>query len=261
MAGVHLRGALSDVTTMSRAEHAGVTAVASIVRVARVLVVEGNAAERSELSAMLTGAGHQVETAATSVAGLAVARASQPDLVLLEGVLPDGSGAAMCRTLREDPATQRALLFVVTSSAAEADRVSAFEAGADDLVVKPYSRRELMLRLSALLRRRRTTAAAGPTVVVSGLLRIDVPARRVMLDGKELDLTRREFDVLLLLAEAKGRVLTRDTLVAQLWPEHVDSGRVVDTTMKRLRKKLGVAAESLQTVRGAGYRLAVDSAT
>jgi two-component system phosphate regulon response regulator PhoB len=226
--------------------------------VARVLVVEGNPAERLELTAMLTSAGHQVESAASASTGLVVARSSQPDLVLLEAALPDGDAPSVCRTLREDPATRRALLFVISESSEETDRVAAFEAGADDLVVRPFSRREVMLRLSALLRRRRKEAVDVPLVVVAGPLRIDPAARRVLLDGVELDLTRREFDVLLLLAEGRGRVLTRDTLVARLWPDHVDTGRVVDTTMKRLRKKLGPSADVIQTVRGTGYRLALD---
>jgi two-component system phosphate regulon response regulator PhoB len=226
-----------------------------MVTMPRVLVIDGDSTERAELSAMLTSAGHEVESAATAATGRLVARASRPDLVVIDLALPDESGAAVCRALRGDTATSGAMLFVLTASIAEADRVLAFESGADDVVTRPYSKRELMLRLTALLRRRRRSTAPPQVLVTVGPLSVDPAARRAAVGGRPLDLTRREFDVLHFLAEGAGRVYTRETLVARLWPDDVDSGRVVDTTMKRLRKKLGDAARLVQTVRGAGYRL------
>lgn len=221
----------------------------------RVLVIDGDSGERAELSAMLTSAGHEVEAAATAATGRLVARASRPDLVVIDLGLPDEPGGSVCRALRSDATTSGAMLFVLTTSHAEEDRVAAFESGADDVVTRPYSRRELMLRMTALLRRRRRPTAPPRDIVSVGPITIDPAARRVTMDGQHLVLTRREFDVLHLLAEGAGRVYTREMLVARLWPDDVDSGRVVDTTMKRLRKKLGRAAPLVQTVRGAGYRL------
>ena len=228
-----------------------------VVNVARVLVVDGDRDARTELSASLVGACHEVETAASGEAGIAVVRASHPDIVVFDLVLPDMQGADFCRTLRAESGS-RPSLCVLTTRGDESDRVAAFEAGVDDYVTKPYSSRELVLRIRALSRRRSSTP---PEEAISiGAMKIDHASRRVEVAGESVELTRREFDLLLHLSERIGRVQTRDALVTEVWRELADSGRVVDTTVKRLRRKLGPRGPSIRTVRGVGYTLVADEA-
>lgn len=223
---------------------------------ARLLIIDGDPELRAALARSLTEVGHDVEVAAGARAGVALVRASPPDLVLLEPRLPDGDGEEVCATLR---VASRVPFLFVSEHADEDARVRAFEAGADDFVGKPFSMRELLLRVRALLRRR--SSAPPAELVTVGPLTIDRAARRVTLDGERVDLTRRELDLLLVLCDRRGRVQSREILVADVWggeiEEDEERGRVVDSTVKRLRKKLGHAADLIVTVRGAGYRLAV----
>lgn len=241
---------------MFPSEHVGVIGEAAHRRVARVLVVESDGVLRTELAASLTNAGHEVEAASSGQAGLALARASEPDIVLFDLQLPDMNGIDLCRKLAS-PGSKRPSLFVLTSRNEEDDRVAAFEAGVDDYVTKPHSMREVVLRVRALSRRRRAHRPAVDLIAL-GPLKIDRAARRVDVEGSNVELTRREFDLLLRLAERSGRVQTRDTLVAEVWGEISDSGRVVDTTVKRLRKKLGPIGPAIKTIRGVGYKLEAD---
>ena len=218
-----------------------------------MLVVEGDGVLRTELAASLTSEGHEVEAASSGHAGFALAKASEPDIVLFDLQLPDMNGIELCQKLRA-PGTRRPALVVLTSRSDESDRVAAFEAGADDYVTKPHSMRELVLRVRALARRR-PRAIPAVDLITLGPLKIDRAARRVAVGGVGVELTRREFDLLLRLAERSGRVQTRDTLVSDVWGEIADSGRVVDTTVKRLRKKLGPGGPSIKTIRGVGYKL------
>lgn len=235
-------------------EHAAVNVRAAHRRVSRVLVIESDSAQRAALGAALTEAGHEAESAASAESGLALARAARPDIVLFDLMQPDIPGLDLCRLLR---AELRASLCVLTAAADEPTRVSAFEAGVDDYVTKPYSMRELLLRVRALSRRRRSAGGTSEEIAI-GALRIDRAARRVDVGGVPIALTRREFDLLLHLADRAGRVQTRETLVADIWGELTDSGRVVDTTVKRLRRKLGPTAPPIRTVRGVGYKLHVE---
>jgi two-component system, OmpR family, phosphate regulon response regulator PhoB len=239
---------------MFPSEHPLVNGKAAPRKVARVLVVDADAALRADLAASLTSAGHEVEAASSGEAGIALARASHPDIVLFDLNLPDMPGIQLCRALRSEP--RRPSFCVLTSAKDEADRVAAFEAGVDDYVTKPHSMRELILRLRSLSRRRSSKPTAEMLVV--GALRVDRAARRVGVAGTSIELTRREFDLLLHLAERVGRVQTRDTLVAEIWGEIADSGRVVDTTIKRIRRKLGDSAPEIVTIRGVGYKLSGD---
>ena len=138
----------------------------------------------------------------------------------------------------------------------EGARVAAFEAGADDYVIRPFSTRELLLRVRALLRRVRVRTP--PDRIVLGSVTIDRGTRRVSVGGESVALTKRELDLLLRLVDGRGRVLGRNTLVADVWPEHTPSERVVDTTLKRLRKKLPALGRRIRTIRGVGYELADD---
>jgi len=221
-------------------------------RVARILIVDGDAQLRAALTAALTQDGHEVEVASSGASGIALARASSPSIVILEYVLPDMNGADLCRQLHE-VASVRPLLLVLTTALSEEDRVAAFEAGCDDYVTKPHSMRELLLRVRAIGRRR--SGAPPPERITLAQMTIDRAARRVDVAGRPVELTRREFDCLVHLAERAGRVQTREILVADVWGELTDSARVVDTTIKRIRRKLGPEAPEIKTIRGVGYKL------
>jgi two-component system phosphate regulon response regulator PhoB len=241
---------------MFHVEHPGVIARGAHGRVVRLLLIDGDSPFRAELTAALASAGHEVESASSGMAGLALARSSRPDVVIFDLHQPDIDGLALCRLLRAEQAP-RPSLCVLTSRAEEADRVAAFEAGVDDYVTKPPSTRELILRVRSLARRRAAPAANKDAIRV-GALTVDGAARRVDVAGTAVELTRREFDLLLYLAQRPGRVQSRDTLVTSIWGEIADSGRVVDTTVKRLRKKLGPSSPPIKTVRGVGYKLGID---
>jgi two-component system, OmpR family, phosphate regulon response regulator PhoB len=220
--------------------------------VPRVLVVDPEPTLRASLVVSLSEAGHEVLTATTGEEGLAIARAARPDIVLFDLVLPDMNGLELCRLLFAEP--RRPSLCVLTRAADEEDRVDAFEAGADDYVMKPHSMRELVLRVRSIARRRTSTPPPAETLTL-GALTIDRAARRVEVAGKEIETTRREFDLLVHLVERAGRVQTREVIVSRVWGELSDSERVVDTTIKRLRKKLGDRAPAIRTVRGVGYTI------
>jgi DNA-binding response OmpR family regulator len=241
---------------MFQVEHPGVVEREAHGRVVRLLLIDGDGAFRAALTAALANARHEVESASSGMAGLALARSSRPDIVVFDLDQPDVDGLALTRLLRAELST-RPSLCVLTARSAEADRVAAFEAGVDDYVMKPHSTRELILRIRALGRRRAAPTANRDAVRV-GALTVDRAARRVEVAGNEVKLTRREFDVLLYLAQRPGRVQARETVVSNLWGEPASTGRVVDTTVKRIRKKLGPGTPPIKTVRGVGYKLGVE---
>jgi two-component system phosphate regulon response regulator PhoB len=219
---------------------------------ARVLVIEDEADLREVLDYNLTKEGHRVTLASTGADGLRVAREQQPELILLDLMLPDTTGTAVCKTLKKDPVTRDIRVIMVTAKGEEIDRVVGFELGADDYVVKPFSVRELLLRVGAVLRRKDT-----PTTdfVEFGDLRIDPAAHRAWVAGNELSLTTLEFKLLLTLYERKNRVQTRSVLLSDIWGIEADiTTRTVDTHVKRLREKLKGAGRYIETVRGVGYR-------
>ena len=184
-----------------------------------------------------------------------------PDLVLVEQRLPDLSGTEVCRRLRTDERVSTVGIIMLSSRDEEIDRVVAFEVGADDFVAKPYSSRELMLRVRALLRRtlaNKPTALVPETQVSFGLIRMDPSAHQAWVDGDEVVLTALEFRLLRLLIERRGRVQSRDRLLNDVWSIESTqvTTRTVDTHVKRLRKKLGAASGYIETLRGVGYRCA-----
>lgn len=222
----------------------------------RILVVEDEP-DLAELVALnLRGAGHEVTVSHDGNTALAEIQRNQPDLVVLDVMLPDVSGIEVCRRLRRCPQTVRLPVIMLTARSDEVDRVVGFEVGADDYVPKPFSPRELVLRVEAILRRTAVGVdAVGPQVIALGDLVIDVPAHRVDVDGQEVLLTALEFRLLLDLARRAGRVQSRDALLERVWgySPNVET-RTVDTHVKRLREKLGTAAKYIETVRGVGYR-------
>jgi two-component system, OmpR family, phosphate regulon response regulator PhoB len=222
---------------------------------ARILVVEDEADIQEVLDYNLKRDGHDVVLTATAKEGLRHARERRPDLVLLDLMLPDGSGTELCKTLRQDAATRGVRVVMLTAKGEEIDRVIGFELGADDYIIKPFSVRELLLRVQAVLRRV-STGESGETTQF-GVLRVDRGAHRVWVAGQEVELTALEFKLLLTLHDRRNRVQTRDALLSDVWKIDADvTTRTVDTHVKRLREKLGAAGIYVQTVRGVGYRFA-----
>jgi len=225
----------------------------------RILVVEDEADIRQVLAYNLGQAGHEVLSVDRGAAALTAVREKRPDLVLLDLMLPDVSGLDICRSIKSDASLRQIPVIMLTARSEEIDRVVGFELGADDYVVKPFSMRELSLRVQAVLRRVRGDAAgtdSGPELVF-GRLRVDRAAHRAWVDDEEVTLTPLEMKLLWTLYERRGRVQSRATLLDDVWEASPDNNtRTVDTHIKRLREKLGLAGAYVETVRGIGYRFA-----
>jgi two-component system phosphate regulon response regulator PhoB len=227
-----------------------------LVAMARILVIEDEKDIQEVLDYNLKRAGHRVQVASTAKEGLRLARERRPDLVLLDLMLPDMAGTEVCKELKQDTKTRDAQVMMLTARGEEIDRIIGFELGADDYVVKPFSVRELLLRIQAMLRRVSSEAESRSNIVF-GIMRVDREAHRVWVDDKEVELTALEFKLLVTLHDRKNRVQTRDALLNDVWGIQADiTTRTVDTHVKRLREKLGAAGDYVQTVRGVGYRFA-----
>ncbi len=221
---------------------------------ARILVIEDEPDLREVLAYNLTNAGHQVRLVARGREGLAVAKAEKPEVILLDLMLPDMGGMDVCRALKADPQTRALHVIMVTAKGEEIDRVVGFELGVDDYVVKPFSVRELLLRIQVVLRRKDQGTEDAPVVQIEGL-KIDLGAHRAWVDGSEITLTALEFKLLVTLCDRRGRVQTRERLLSDVWGIDADvTSRTVDTHVKRVREKLGAIGERIETVRGVGYR-------
>ncbi|MGB9619802.1 MAG: response regulator [Armatimonadota bacterium] len=206
----------------------------------------------------LTGEGYRVLVAETGEDGLALARAKVPDLIVLDLMLPGLDGLDVCRILKRDPETSRIPVLMLTAKSEDADVVAGLELGADDYVVKPFSPRVLIARVRAALRRSRTDQITADQRLELPGISIDPGTFRVMVDGRQIDLTATEFRILHALARRPGWVLTRGQLVQASRGEEAEvTDRSVDVHMVSLRRKLGPAAGSIETVRGVGYRFKV----
>lgn len=226
---------------------------------AHIIVIEDEVDLQSVLEYNLKQAGYSVTLAGRGQEGLRLAQQHIPDLILLDLMLPDVSGMDVCRTLKSQAATKAVPIIMVTARGEEIDRVVGFEIGADDYVVKPFSVRELLLRISAILRRNRPESTEVAQIVDFGRLRIDRSAHRIWVDGAEIELTALEFRLLVTLYDRKNRVQSRSALLDDVWGIQADiTTRTVDTHVKRLREKLESARDYIETVRGVGYRF-VDS--
>jgi DNA-binding response OmpR family regulator len=220
----------------------------------KILVVDDEPDALELIAFNLKNAGLEVLTAENGDQALRLARSQLPDLILLDLMLPEVDGLEVCKILRRDPATSAIPIIMVTAKAAEMDRVLGLELGADDYVTKPFSPRELVLRVKNLLRRRQATETPTDRISV-GDLSIDIPRHLVTVQGRAVELTATEFRLLSVLAQRRGRVQSREQLLRDVWNyETVIDTRTVDTHMRRLREKLGPAARYLDTVRGVGYR-------
>jgi two-component system phosphate regulon response regulator PhoB len=224
-----------------------------------VLIVDDERDLRTLLEFNLRQAGYTTAQAATGAEALTRARALQPRVVILDLNLPDVSGTDVCRLLKSDPQTRGIPILMLTARGAEGDRIAGLELGADDYVAKPFSVREVVLRVEAVARRWLAPEAPkqpAARVLRAGPVELDIDAHIVRVDGEPLPLTLQEFRLLAYLVEGKGRVRTRDELLADVWNTSPDvETRTVDTHVKRLRDKLGVAGELIETVRGLGYRI------
>jgi two-component system, OmpR family, phosphate regulon response regulator PhoB len=223
--------------------------------VASILVIEDEPDLRQVLTYNLEQAGHEVVGVERGQDGLRLARERHPDLVLLDLMLPDMPGTEVCRALKQDPATRAMAVVMLTARGEEIDRVVGFELGADDYIVKPFSVRELLLRIQAILRRGRSEPAGEQARTRFGCLELDRAAHRVWVDDAEIELTALEYKLLVTLHDRRNRVQTRSALLDDVWGIQADiTTRTVDTHVKRLREKLGAAREYVETVRGVGYR-------
>lgn len=221
-----------------------------------ILIVEDEPDLASTLAYNLQIEGYKTQIAETGAEALeAVSRFPRPELVLLDLMLPDLSGTELCRRFRAQEETADMAIIMVSARGDEIDRVVGFEIGADDYVVKPYSTRELLLRVRAVLRRRQKTKTTSGNQLRFKELQLDELAHQVWLGGKPLSLTALEFRLLHTLLSRKGRVQTRDTLLEDVWNTAPGiTTRTVDKHVQRLRQKLGPAGNYIETIRGVGYR-------
>ncbi len=224
-----------------------------------ILIVEDERDLLANLEYNLQHEGYQTRTALSGAAALEqMAEDPVPDLVLLDLMLPDFPGTEVCRHIRTHERTKRVPVLMLTAKGEEIDRVVGFEVGADDYVVKPFSVRELMLRIRAILRRAEPVAPESIDLSF-GRLRVDNAGHRAWVDSEELNLTALEFRLLTTLLERRGRVQSREVLLSDVWGIDADiTTRTVDTHVKRLRQKLGPAGAYIETLRGVGYRLRRD---
>ena len=222
---------------------------------AQVLVVEDEPDIRDLVVLHLEREGFQVRTARSGADALRQVKVAPPDLVVLDLMLPELDGLEVCRRLRRDVATASVPVIMLTAKGDEADRVVGLELGADDYIAKPFSPRELVARVRAVLRRTRPTE--GPAVLSVGSLRVDFGKRQVAVGGAPVPLTPKEFDLLRALIEARGRVLSREVLLDGVWgyarAGEIES-RTVDVHVRRLRQKLGAEGRRIVTAKSVGYR-------
>ena len=229
----------------------------------RVLVVEDEPDIAALIAYQLTREGFRVETSSNGTEALTAVGREIPDLVVLDRMLPGLSGDDVLRQLRQESATRNIPVLVLTARREQEERIEGFELGADDYITKPFSPRELVLRVQAILRRSRETAqSVGGRVLRAGHLRMDVGAHEASLDGEELNLTPTEFRLLQALMERRGRTQSRRQLLEKAWDVESDIAdriqtRTVDMHIRRLRAKLGSQGEWVETVRGFGYRLRI----
>ncbi len=227
----------------------------------RILVIEDEADIAALVAYQLTREGFRVETAADGIQGLHAVRREIPDLIVLDRMVPELTGDEVLAILRGELATRGIPVLVLTAKREQEDRIEGLELGADDYLTKPFSPRELVLRVQALLRRiDQGSSEAGGKLLRVGPLAIDPSCHLALIDGEEMSLTPTEFKLLQTLVERVGRTQSRQQLLERAWELDADVAdriqtRTVDMHVRRLRAKLGRCGEWLETVRGFGYRL------
>ena len=219
-----------------------------------ILVVEDEKDIAELVEYHLRQSGFPVIVASDGASALERVKKSNPTLIILDLMLPDMDGKDICRTLKSDPHTRGIPVLMLTARAEEIDRIVGFELGADDYVTKPFSPRELVLRVKAILRKRETDQKEEKVIQIEDLL-IDLDRHQVSISKKAIQLTSIEFKLLLQLCLRRGRVQTREHLLNQVWGYTYEGyARTVDTHIRRLREKLGAYGGHIETLRGVGYR-------
>lgn len=220
-----------------------------------ILIVEDEPDAAELLAVNLRAAGHDVNIVTDGGRGLTVAQTTLPDLIILDYMLPVMSGMEVCKALRTDPATAGIPVIMLTARAEEADRVRGFENGADDYVTKPFSMKELVLRVQSHLKRRAPAVTADKKITI-GALSIDLLNQSVSVSGEDARLTSTEMKLLTTLAQSPGNAVSRQQLLKDVWQYAEGSDtRTVDSHVRRLRAKLGPLADMVETVQGVGYRV------
>jgi two-component system phosphate regulon response regulator PhoB len=223
----------------------------------KILVVDDEADVSTLVAYHLKAKGFQVEVVNDPNSSIGTARSFLPDLVILDVMMPDLNGIQICRMLRADPKLKKVPVIFLTAKAEENDRVQGLETGADDYICKPFSNKELVLRVQTILRRLSDAEPEEPKRLQVGEIVVDTERHEVQIHGKPVDLTATEFNLLKLLMERRGRVQTREHLLLNVWNYETEiETRTVDTHVRRLREKLGDQADWIETIRGVGYRMA-----
>lgn len=223
----------------------------------RVLVVDDESDVADLVAYNLKAKGFDVETVNDPTRSIAVARSFMPDLVVLDVMMPEINGTQICRMLRADPKLKHVPVVFLTAKVEENDRILGLEIGADDYICKPFSTKELVLRVQNILRRSEGKGGEEPVKLIAGAIELDVDRHEVKINGEVVELTATEFKLLHLLMERRGRVQTREHLLLNVWNYETEiETRTVDTHVRRLREKLGSEADWIETIRGVGYRLA-----
>jgi len=224
--------------------------------VARILVVEDSQDIADLIAHYLQGAGYDTTLTANGSEGLRLARATSPDAIILDLMLPGLDGLHVCQALRAEPTTAGIPIIMLTARGEESDRIRGLEFGADDYVTKPFSPKELVARVGALLRRVQRPTAGSGKLLKHGPLLIDVDKHLVQCDGQTVILTAKEFLLLRYLIEHRGRVLSRDQLLTDVWSYQYTGGtRTVDVHIRRLREKVPFLSSAITTVKQFGYKL------
>jgi len=222
----------------------------------RILVVEDEKDVREMIRLNLKAAGFDVVEAGNGAEALALAKNDPPKVIILDLMMPEMSGVEVCRALRRNPATSRIPVLMLTAKSTEEDKVVGFEVGADDYVTKPFSPRELVLRVRAVARRQPDQGAAKSAPLKAGTIQLDRGSMIATIGPKKLPLTSTEFRLLELLLRRAGSIQSRDALLSEVWGYQANlDTRTVDTHIRRLRDKMGKAGALVETVRGSGYRL------
>ena len=226
----------------------------------QVLIIEDEPDIRKTIDYNLTKESFKVVQAGSIEEGEKALASNKIDVIILDLMLPDGSGLTLCRDIKSDDKTKHIPIIILTAKTEEVDRVVGFELGADDYVTKPFSVRELILRVKAILKRGPTSNNNSEDDEYSfGELTLNFEAHQAYINGNEISLTALEFRLLKHLIDRKGRVQTRDQLLEDVWGYSSDvTTRTVDTHIKRLREKLGSVGNHIQTIRGVGYRFSRD---
>ena len=217
-----------------------------------LLVVDDESRIRDLIRKYAVFEGYEVEEAADGMAAVAMCRTHQYDLIIMDVMMPELDGFSACREIRK---ISQVPVIMLSARGEEYDRIHGFELGVDDYVVKPFSPRELMMRVGAILKRSGTAAEPVKDVVTIGGLTVDFTARMVTLNGEPLDLSPKEYDLLFYMVRNRGIALTREKLISEVWGyDFFGDDRTLDTHIKLLRRRLGDMADHITTLRGVGYR-------